>query len=195
MQKLILASSSPYKKELLMRLGIDFDVADSEFDEDEYKKMGLTPLELTQILAKEKAMVLYRQYQEAVIIGADQVCYFEGKILGKTNSLEKSYEQLMSMQGKTHELFTSYFIKSSVKEVLRTNITKLTMKGLTSTQVKNYLRQDNPIDCAGSYKLELKGISLMEKIETTDHTAIVGLPILMIGNDLVEFGFSVPPGN
>lgn len=195
MQKIILASSSPYKKELLMRLGIEFEVEDSGLDEDIYKETIKNPTKLTQILAKEKALLLHRKFQKAVIIGADQICLFEGTIMGKTNSLEKSYEQLMKMQGKTHELITSYFIKSPDREVIRTNITKLTLRKLSSAQIKNYLSQDNPIDCAGSYKLELKGIGLMEKIETNDHTAIVGLPLLMIGNDLVDFGFSIPPEN
>ena len=113
-------------------------------------------------------------------------------ILGKTGSLDKSYEQLMKMQGQEHTLITSYCILSKDNEVIRTNITKLKMRSLNSLQVKNYLREDNPIDCAGSYKLELKGISLMEKIETSDHTAIVGLPLIMLGNDLSDLGHQIP---
>lgn len=192
MNRLILASSSPYKKELLSRLGIDFECIDSDVDEDLYKETTKDPLRLTQILAKKKAEAVYATRQDAVIIGADQVCCFQDMILGKTGSIEKSYEQLMLIQGQEHSLITSYCLLSQGTEVMRTNVTRLKMRPLTSEQIKSYLRLDNPIDCAGSYKLELKGISLMEEIDTTDHTAIVGLPLIMLGNDLNNYGFQVP---
>ena len=193
MKQLILASSSPYKRDLLERLGVKFICIDSCVNEQIYKDKINDPLELTQILAKKKAESIFYHHQEAVIIGADQICIFQGKILGKTGSIEKSYEQLMEMQGKEHTLITSYCLLSQETEIIQTNKTKLKMRSLSSAQVKNYLRADNPIDCAGSYKLELKGISLMEKIETSDHTAIVGLPIIMLGNDLIKCGFNIPP--
>ena len=194
-EKIILASASPYKKELLMRLGINFESIDSKIDEDFYKAQNKDPINLTQILATKKAEAIHQHHQDAVIIGADQICLFQGKILGKTHSIEKSYEQLMDMQSREHSLITSFCILSGSKKVIKTNTTILKMKSLTSAQIKNYLRKDNPIDCAGSYKLELKGISLMEKIETDDHTAIVGLPLIMLGNELTKLGFEVPSGS
>lgn len=193
MKNIILASKSPYRKELLLRLGIDFQALDSGLDESYYKEKIKVPQELTEILAKNKALNLLKLHKDSIIIGSDQVCYFDGKILGKTGCLEKSLDQLMMMQGKTHELFTSYAILTSTKEIIRTSVTKLKMRKLNESQVKNYLIQDNPIDCAGSYKLELKGISLMESITTEDYTGIIGLPLTILANDLNSLSIMVPP--
>lgn len=194
-KKLILASASPYKKELLMRLGVPFESVDSKIDENFYKQKNKDPIKLTQILATKKAEVLLNEFQDAVIIGADQICFFQGKILGKTHSIEKSYEQLMEMQNREHSLITSFCILSGDKKVIRTNTTTLKMRSLSSSQVKNYLIRDNPIDCAGSYKLELRGIGLFEDIKTDDHTAIVGLPLISLANELINIGFEIPSGS
>ena len=193
MHKLILASKSPYKKELLMRLGIHFDTVDADIDEAKYKENLNNIQEVAEKLAIEKALAVQRQFQDAVIIGADQICFFEGRILSKTNNVNKSFEQLMKMQGKEHELYTSYAIVKENSSIVKTILTKLQMRNLNEKQIKNYLREDNPIDCAGSYKLELKGVSLFRIIETSDQTAIVGLPLISLGNDLNKMGFSVPP--
>ena len=193
MPNLILASKSPYKKELLSRLGLKFETQNSQVDESKYKQNYSSIQELAEILATAKAQAIVEKTQDAVIIGADQICYFEGTILSKTKSLEKSFEQLMRMQGKEHQLFTSYAILKGIKKIVKTNITTLKMRTLTELQVKNYLSADNPIDCAGSYKLELKGISLFDKIDTSDQTAIVGLPLISLADDLNILGFSVPP--
>jgi len=192
MKEIILASKSPYRKELLQRLGIKFSCVDSDFDEDSLKNIISNPEELTQKLAISKAQSVLNTHKDAIVIGSDQVCYHNGNILGKTGSFDKSFEQLKSMQGSEHSLITSYCILSSDKQIVKTNITKLEMRELTDGQIKNYLSTDNPVDCAGSYKLELNGIGLMKNIETSDYTAIIGLPLIDLANELNNLGIMVP---
>lgn len=193
MNRIILASKSPYRKELLARLGISFEQQNSNFDENTLKSKIHDPLKLTQELAIAKAASVQNQYPDAIIIGSDQVCHFSGEILGKSKSIEKSFQQLKKLNGKMHELVTSYAILHNKKSIVKTNVTKLFMRNLTDDQINKYLSTDNPIDCAGSYKLELNGISLFNKIETDDHTAIIGLPLMELANDLNEMGIVVPP--
>lgn len=189
MSKLILASKSPYRKELLNKLNIPFECIDPKFNEIPLKNIYINPKVLTQKLAIGKAKAVTEFIQDAVIIGSDQVCSINGKILGKTGCLKKSFEQLKMMQGKTHQLITSYCILAGDQEIVRTNITELEMRQLSDEQIKKYLSIDNPIDCAGSYKLELNGIGLMKNIKTEDHTAIIGIPLMQLGNDLEGVGF------
>ncbi|MBD64504.1 MAG: septum formation protein Maf [Halobacteriovoraceae bacterium] len=191
MKKLILASKSPYRKEILAKIGVPFECVSSGFDEDELKKTYSDPQVLTQKLAIGKAQAIEANFQGAVIIGSDQVCHVDGKILGKTGNIADSLEQLKLLQDRTHELVTSYCLLYQGEFKVRTNVTKLTMRKLSESQLKNYLSIDNPIDCAGSYKLELNGIGLMKKVETEDYTAIIGLPLVALTNDLEELGFSV----
>lgn len=192
MQKIILASQSPYRKELLQRLGISFETVRSDFDESPLKKEIKDPVTLTRELALAKAKVVYQQRPDAIVIGSDQVCHINSHILDKPGSLEKSFQQLSKLSGEVHELITSYAILVKGSEVVRTNTTRLHMRDLNEGQINKYLRKDNPIDCAGAYKLELRGIALFKKIETEDHTAIIGLPLIELANDLIDFGVHIP---
>lgn len=193
MKKIILASASKYRKELLERLGIDFQCIPADIDEDSFKSKISDPAELAKVLAYEKAKVVFEKHPDAIVIGSDQLGYIDNQILGKTGSFDGSVKQLKLLSGKEHKLLTAYCVISNIKNVLKLNVTKLKMKNLNDLQIKNYLRKDNPFDCAGSYKLELNGISLFENIETVDHTAIIGLPLIELGLDLEEFGVTVPP--
>lgn len=193
MKKIILASASKYRKELLGRLGIEFECIPADIDEDSYKQTIEDPVELAKTLAFEKAKVVFEAHPDAIVIGSDQLGFIEGQVLGKTGGFEKSVEQLKLLRGKEHKLITAYCVIDSVKKILKHNETRLKMKNLNDLQIKNYLSQDNPFDCAGSYKLELMGISLFDRIETSDHTAIIGLPLIELGADLEQFGITVPP--
>ncbi|MEX0797809.1 MAG: nucleoside triphosphate pyrophosphatase [Bacteriovoracaceae bacterium] len=193
MAKLILASSSPYRKALLERLGLKFSCVSPEIDEDAYKASVKDPIELAETLAYEKAKKIQQDAPEAVVVGSDQLLEFQGQIFGKAGSLEKACEQLTLLSGKSHRLVTSYCVIHPDGQHIETNITTLTMRKLEVDSIKNYLRTDNPIDCAGSYKLELNGIALFEKIDTDDYTAIIGLPLLSLGNYLNQIGVPVPP--
>ena len=195
MKEIILASKSPYRKELLERLGIKFKCIPSDFDESELKKELKDPTELSQKLSFHKAQSLQKSHPESLIIGSDQVCYFKDKFLSKTGSKALSIKQLDRLQGSVHYLYTSYCILYENKKIHHTNVTRLSMKPLSLNQLKSYVETDNPIDCAGSYKLEKNGISLMNDIETTDSTAIVGLPLIQLSKDLEQFGIMIPPAS
>jgi septum formation protein len=164
-------------------------------DEDSYKAKIEDPTELAQVLANEKAKVIANDHPDAIVIGSDQLAHLEGKVLGKPGNLDNAAKQLEFMSGKTHQLITAVSIHCEGDIQSFCNITSLTMRQLDGDQIKSYLRRDNPIDCAGAYKLELNGISLFEGIETSDHTAITGLPLIEVGNTLHQFGVQIPAVN
>lgn len=195
MKKLILASASIYRKQLLSRLGLSFECIAADIDEDSYKNLLSDPQEIAEVLAYEKANKILKSHPDCVIIGSDQLAYIDNQILGKTGSIDGSFQQLKLLSGKTHKLITAFCVLSQDKKEQVINITTLKMKDLSDLQIKNYLRADNPIDCAGSYKLELNGISLFNEIDTSDQTAIIGLPLISLGQVLGGFGFVVPPEN
>jgi len=191
MTRIILASGSKYRKELLERLGIDFECISPDIDEDKLKKTIKDPIELSKELSRLKAQEIFKDNQDALVIGSDQVCFYEGQILGKSGSIEKSYQILSTLSGNEHILATAYTIMHKEHILTNVNTTKLKMKKFDGEFIKKYLSLDNPIDCAGSYKLELYGIALFSKIETTDHTAIIGLPLIELSLDLEKLGISL----
>lgn len=191
--KIILASKSPYRKKLLERLGINFECVSSEFDESTIKQRLNCPVEISKQLSKAKALTIKDQYKDCIIIGSDQVCALGDELLSKPKTFDKGLTQLSKMQGRSHRLITSYYLYSPNQCFEHTNVTTLKMKSLSENQIKKYLNSDNPIDCAGSYKLELQGISLMESIDTEDSTAIIGLPLIQLGHDLNKLGICIPP--
>lgn len=191
MKELILASKSPYRKELLQRLGIPFKTQNSNVDEDAIKDQGIAPLELAKVLAKAKTKSVLQENPDAIVIGSDQLGHHNGEILGKPGTIDRAIDQLMSMQNSTHELITSVCVMSNEKTIEFTNITRLTMKSLSEQQIRNYLDKDQPFNCAGSYMIEKAGIALFEKVETDDFNAIVGLPLIELVKTLKEFEIDV----
>ena len=193
MSHLILASTSPYRRELLERLNLPFDAMDSALDEDPFKEKIKAPMELTTTLAYEKAQAIFKDHPESYVIGGDQIGLFEEEILGKPKTFEKACAQLGKMQGRTHQLVTSVCVlgpKGFKKEF--TDITTLTMRDLSKEEIERYVKVDDPLNCAGSYKIETVGITLFESIETKDSTAIVGLPLIQLSQVLREIGFQCP---
>lgn len=182
---LILASTSPYRKELLERLKIPFDCIASEVDEDSYKEKITDPATLTTRLALEKADSVFKIYPQSTVIGGDQVSVINGQILGKPYTFEGACSQLTLLSGKTHKLLTSVCIMSPNQDAIQwTNITSLAMRPLTRAEIEDYVKSDDPLNCAGSYKIEALGISLFESIQTEDFTAITGLPLMQLGHHL-----------
>lgn len=191
MKKMVLASTSPYRKAQLQSLGIPFQALKPLIDEEKEKDLTLTPQDLALKLSFLKSQSLATENQ--ITIGGDQLVSLEGQILGKPGTLEKACEQLSIMQNKTHELITALTIfdgKTSYKQIL--NITKISLKKLTPEQIRKYIALDTPTDCAGSYKIEEHGIQIIEKIETTDFTAIQGLPLIELSHHLASLGISIP---
>lgn len=191
--KIILASSSKYRKELLSKLGLSFECISPDVDEDSIKlNNNLSFKDKAVALAILKANTIAENYPDAIVIGSDQICHDDNKIFSKSGSIERSFEILKSLSGKIHYLTTAYCIKKANKTITHANVTTLKMRKLSDLQIKNYLSIDKPIDCAGSYKLEQNGISLFESVQTDDYTAIIGLPIIQLGNDLSLLGISIP---
>lgn len=188
---LILASTSRYRAQLLSQLSWPYSQENPGVDEDELKLKKLSPHNLASSLSELKARAVFSKHPMASVIGSDQVCHLNGIILGKPGTKDKAIEQLMLMQGKTHELLTAVTVLSPKGEVTFVNRTVLNMRSLERKTVENYVDADSPLDCAGSYKLESRGIKLFESIETSDHTAIIGLPLIELSNVLVKWGYPI----
>ena len=192
MKKLILASTSIYRKQQLELLGKPFEAIKPLVDEDSLKDPKLMPVALAEKLAFAKAASLTSVYPDAIIIGGDQLVSFQNQILGKPKTFEKAFSQIEAMSGNTHELITSIAVLSSDKNICFTNITRMHMRKLSSEQIKAYIEIDQPLDCAGGYKIEKSGITLFEKIETSDFTAIQGLPLIELTTSLNQLGLIIP---
>jgi septum formation protein len=188
---LVLASTSRYRAQLLSQLGWAFETMAPGVDEERLKKNNLSPEELALELSRLKANAVYVRREGTCVIGSDQVCSLEGELLSKPGDLERACQQLLKLQGRTHELLTAVTIISPSEVTSFLNRTTLHMRPLTEAEVLSYLEFDQPFDCAGSYKLESRGIKLFERIETEDHTAIIGLPLIELANVLIKMGYPV----
>ncbi len=190
--KIILASTSPYRKKLLQQLNLTFQVVAPTVDEDVLKKNA--PVSLTDLplfLAQKKAECIALQFPQDLVIGCDQMGLFQGQALNKAGTKDKAISQLQMLQGQTHQLLTSIAVISQGQMETYTDVTELTMKTLTDAQIRNYVDLENPIDCSGSYKIESLGVSLFEKVKTQDPSAIVGLPLMALTKILERFSVSV----
>lgn len=190
--ELILASTSPYRKALLDRLGIAYRVARPEFEERDFPRDGLSPKVVAESLAAGKARSVQAREPRAIIIGCDQLVSLDGRILGKPGTTERAVAQLEAMSGRVHELITAVFVAGPDSEIAHTDISRLRMRDLDRSQIERYVASDAPLDCAGSYKLEERGVLLFDRIETEDATAITGLPLLALIRILERLGCVLP---
>lgn len=192
MKMVVLASTSPYRMQLLRQLGLPFHVAAPQFEE--HIDQAIAPELLVKHLAGHKARSLAESYPDALIIGADQVFVnSQGQILGKPGNFETAVRQLRSMAGKTHTFFTGISVYDSTSgEALTDFVTyRVTLRPLSEDQIRNYLRRENPVDCAGSFKIEGLGIALMSRLEGEDYTSLIGLPLIKLTDFLAYFGVHV----
>lgn len=191
--QILLASSSRYRRELLGRLLPRFDSVSPDVDEHAFHALEPTPDRLAQRLATEKALAVFRRFPDAIVIGSDQLADLNGQVLGKPGTVSAAVDQLLSMSGKTHRLLTAVCIAAPGRPLISImDETRLAMRSLTSDEALRYIERDQPLDCAGSYKIESLGISLFEKIETADFTAIMGLPLIQVSQSLRELGVAIP---
>lgn len=186
---LILASTSKYRGQLLSELGWPFEAVAPGVDEDKLKSQGLSPDKLAMTLSRFKAEAVFARRPDCCVIGSDQVCSMDGRIYGKPKTIEKACEQLSFLQGKSHELLTAVTILTPLGAETFLNTTTLHMRELNLKQINSYVTQDMPLDCAGSYKLESKGIKLFHHIQMKDHTAIIGLPLIELTTILLKMGY------
>ncbi len=191
---LILASTSAYRRALLDRLGVPYRWRAPLCDESAIQRAeaGTEPRLLAEKLALNKASSLVDEEPEAAIIGCDQLVSFQGQIFGKPGTASQAVEQLAAMAGRTHELITAIVVIRGGEGVCHTDITRLRMRRLSRDAIERYVAADQPIDCAGSYKLESRGIVLFDRIESDDQSAITGLPLIALVNILRDMGFAIP---
>ena len=193
---LILGSTSRYRRQLLERLGVPFQVMAPTCDEEALKDPALQPQQLAEYLAAAKADSIATNQPQAVVIGSDQVAAYEDTdgwhIIGKPGTVEKAVAQLARLSGRTHVLITAMVVQQGSLIQRHTDITTLTMRTLTTTELSRYVAADMPLDCAGAYKLEARGISLFSSIESADHSAITGLPLIALTRILSGFGYAIP---
>ncbi|MEC5211731.1 septum formation protein [Polaromonas sp. CG_9.5] len=175
---LILGSTSRYRRELLQRLHIAFDVVAPDVDETPLP--GETPRRLAERLALAKAHAVARLHPHAVVIGSDQVADLNGVPLGKPGSHERAVIQLRQMRGQTVIFQTAVSVVCSESGFAQSSLAAVRVKfrDLSDHEIENYLRIEQPYDCAGSAKSEGLGIALLESIDSDDPTALVGLPLI-----------------
>ncbi|MEX2353336.1 MAG: Maf family nucleotide pyrophosphatase [Gammaproteobacteria bacterium] len=191
-QKIILASSSPYRKALLQRLKLDFLTASPAIDES--RKVGETADKLALRLARAKAMKLAKTEQNALIIGSDQVARLGKRLLTKPGNRENAIRQLQMARGRTVTFITAVcVINSGTQACLAENvITRVTFRDFSDEEITRYLDHDTPYDCAGSFKSEQLGITLVQKLRGDDPTALIGLPLIKLAEMLRDQGLYLP---
>jgi septum formation protein len=192
--ELVLASTSPYRRALVERLGVPFRCRAPLVDEEALKlrEPGLDPRALAERLARAKAESLTGEEPGAVVIGSDQLVAFEGRVFGKPGDPDRAVEQLLAFAGRPHELITALAVWHEGRAVEHTDVTTLWMRPLTRPEADRYVAHDRPLDCAGAYKLESRGITLFERIDSRDHTAVTGLPLIALTTILRGLGFVIP---
>jgi septum formation protein len=190
--ELVLASTSVYRRALLDRLGVPFRWRAPLCDEEALKSAESDPRTLAEALANAKAASLASVEPEATIIGCDQLVACQGQVFGKPGSVACAVEQLGAMAGLVHELITALVVVEGERIFSHTDVTRLQMRRLSRPAIERYVAVDQPIDCAGAYKIESRGIALFDKIESDDHTAVTGLPLIALVTILRELGYEVP---
>lgn len=187
--QVILASSSPYRRELLERLHVPFTCVSPDVDETPCPNE--TPRDLALRLSKLKAFAIAQMYPGQIIIGSDQVLCLDGKSLGKPHTYEKAKEQLMTMSGKSVVFHSGICIVAPDGSYELDEVqTTLFIRNLSEEAIDTYLKLEEPFDCAGSAKIEKLGISLIREYQSTDPTAIIGLPLIRVSEMLAKVGVS-----
>lgn len=175
---LILASTSRYRRELLARLHLPFDVQPPEVDET--ARSGETPRELAERLALEKAQAVAARFPDAVVIGSDQVADLAGEALGKPGDHARATAQLRRMRGQTLVFQTAVAVVCQATGFVQRDLApvRVVFRELSDAAIEHYLQAEQPYDCAGSAKSEGLGIALLSAIDSDDPTALVGLPLI-----------------
>lgn len=188
---IILASTSPYRRALLERLGLSFGISAPRVDESRLD--GEPPDALVTRLALSKAQAVAGLYPQALIIGSDQVAVIEGDILGKPGGHEQAVAQLSRVSGKTVVFYTGLCLLNAATGRTRTRCEpyEVRFRRLTQGQITGYVERERPFDCAGSFKSEGLGIALFERLSGDDPNALVGLPLIRLVDMLLSEGVDV----
>ena len=190
--KLILASTSRYRRDLLSRLGLPFEVAAPQVDETPLP--GELPQALALRLACAKALDVAANYTDALVIGSDQVACCGGELLGKPGTHENATRQLRQLSGREAVFYTALCVHNTqTAQTLHRNLANpVLFRSLSPDLIERYLRKEQPYDCAGSAKSEGLGIALIRKLGGDDPNALIGLPLIALVDLLKEHGLEVP---
>jgi septum formation protein len=189
---LVLASTSTYRRALLKRLGVPFRCVAPPVDEEALKDPWTLPRALAGRLARAKAEGVAALEPGAVVIGSDQLVSCDGRVFGKPGDADGAVAQLSALTGKSHELITAVSVVHPGGVFDHIDVTTLWMRPLGRAEIERYVAGDRPFDCAGSYKLEARGVVLFERIASEDHTAITGLPLIALTTVLRGLGYPIP---
>jgi MAF protein len=190
-KKLVLGSTSPFRKSILEKLNIPFQCAKPDIDETSFQNES--PVALVERLAIEKAKAVRAFHPDALIIGSDQVALCDGEILGKPHNFENGVGQLNKFSGKVVTFYTGLCVydSNSGKTLSLVEPFKVHFKRLSQQDIENYLHAEQPYNCAGSFKSEGLGICLFKKLEGDDPNTLIGLPLIQLVALLKEHGFDV----
>ncbi len=186
MTRIILASGSVYRREMLSRLGLEFEVVPANIDET--ARDGEAGQALAERLALEKARAVAKDYPDAIVIGADQVADCGGKLLGKPGDAERARAQLAQVSGQTVVFYSAMALIRGNQHLHCVVPTRLRMRKLGPDRIAAYVERDKPFDCAGAMRSESLGVALVEAIESDDPTALIGLPMIRCVQMLERFG-------
>lgn len=190
-EPIILASSSPYRRQLLDRLRLDYECRSPDIDETRLD--GEAPVDYVRRLAEAKARKVAREFPRAAVIGSDQCAVLDGEILGKPGNHERALQQLRRARGKTVRFHTAICVMrladglTLIEEVPF----EVEFRELEDAQIERYLRTEKPYDCAGSFKAEGYGICLFRALRGDDPNALIGLPLLKLVTLLERAGIAV----
>jgi MAF protein len=192
MPALLLASSSPYRRELLSRLRLPFTCASPDIDESHLPDEPACAL--VKRLAEQKARALSARHPGHLIIGSDQVAVLGDRILGKPLDFEHAYEQLMAASGQSVTFLTGLALLNVYSGECQVDVVPFTvnMRPLSAATIERYLLAEQPYDCAGSFKAEGLGVSLFQSTEGPDATSLVGLPLIRLVDMLLKEGVQIP---
>lgn len=189
---LILASTSPYRRELLARLGIEFTVVASELPEEHLA--GESPADRALRLATGKAQAVARRHPGALVIGGDQVATAGDEILDKPGDAARCRAQLGTLSGRSARFCTACALIGGTPAVHLAHVdtTTVVFRALAGDEIARYVERDRPFDCAGGFRVEAGGVALLECIESQDPTALIGLPLIWLAGALRRAGYPLP---
>lgn len=190
--RLVLASTSVYRRQLLERLGVAFTVAASNVDETSLP--GESAIDLTHRLARAKAEAVAQRHRNSLVIGSDQLAVCGREILGKPGSGERAIAQLKSLSGQRVTFHTAVHVVHSDTGANEgyTDVTTVHFRTLTDAEISRYVARDKPYDCAGGFKVEALGVSLFSRVESQDPTGLIGLPLIWLAGALRRNGLALP---
>lgn len=192
-QKIVLASTSRHRRGLLRRAGLTTLSCVAPRCDEEVDDPQIRADDLVRLLSRRKTESVGGQFPDALIIGSDQVVELDGQILGKPGTPDKALAQLQALVGREHRLVTGVCVFSQVqgRSEVALDVHRMKMWPLDRARLERYIALDQPLDCAGSYRVEAAGITLFESMTGDDFTAIVGLPLCTVAELLARFGVTL----